>query len=246
MAQGSLESECPSCRRQVTLAVPLQECSCGEVLRLPLLPGRGERLWKATDFDDLWVRMRCPECRAAYEMPRPEHQCECGAYFRPMLRGEGGRPAAGAGTGSASGSGAAGRGQGGAAPGLAAADPSVGQAAAAETAGRFLRDLGFADTVPTPGRRDQGVDVAGVALVGQVKTAGRAVGAEAVRGLVASASRERKLPVYFTTVGFGEDAVAEAARSEVALFVIDPVMDWPSPANAVAVDLVRRMLGGFA
>lgn len=224
MAQGSLESECPSCRRQVTIAVPLQECVCGETLRLPLLAGRGERLFKATDFDELWVRMRCPECRAAYEMPRPEHHCECGVFFRPRLRTEAGgpnRPAPGP-------------------------DPAVGQAAAADVAARFLRDLGFADTRPTPARRDQGVDVGGVALVGQVKTTGRPVGAEAVRGLCSAASRDRKVPVYFTTVGFDPAAVAEADKSEVALFVIDPDMNWPSPANPVAVDLVRRMLGGFA
>lgn len=224
MAQGSLDAECPNCRREVTLAVPLQECVCGETLRLPLVAGRGERLFKATDFDELWVRMRCPECRAAYEMPRPEHQCECGVYFRPRLRTEGGGP-------------------GGAAP---QPDPSAGQAAAADVAARFLRDLGFADTHPTPARRDQGVDVAGVALVGQVKTWGRPVGAEAVRGLCGSATVERKVPVFFTTVGYDPAAVAEADRSEVALFVIDPDMNWPSPANPVAVDLVRRMLGGFA
>jgi hypothetical protein len=42
------------------------------------------------------------------------------------------------------------------------------------------------------------------------------------------------------------DAITEGGDSAVALFVLDEVLAWPSAANPVAVELVRRMLGGFS
>lgn len=103
----------------------------------------------------------------------------------------------------------------------------------------WMRWLGAVDAVVTRGR-DEGVHVRSAHYVAQVKHRPRDfVSVDVVRALHGVAAAEGRTGLVFASGRFSTDALAFAARADVALFVFRPAEGRLVPANTVAQRLTR-------
>lgn len=101
--------------------------------------------------------------------------------------------------------------------------------------------LGYSDATKTRKTKDGGVDIRSTEIVAQVKFQELPVGVKPIRELFGVASSEGKAALFFCYTGYSREAVAEAKKFKVQLWIVRPFEgkiyrpndsgNIPSPAN---------------
>jgi hypothetical protein len=85
-------------------------------------------------------------------------------------------------------------------------------------AAEWLQYLGYADATVTATGADGGVDVIGKSVVAQVKAHMAPTGRADLQKLYGVASHLRRKPIFFSLVGYTQQALAWANDADIALF----------------------------
>ncbi|MFF4832799.1 hypothetical protein [Streptomyces sp. NPDC001315] len=211
----SVPVRCPACRREHLYAAPSYPCACGVPVTPPLDPCGAPTAVAHRVWEEQWVTVRCASCGRRGQWPTPELGCACGTVLRipvasrptPPVERPAFRPVT-----------------------IRTAVDAVTAAAV------YLSRLGYRDIRRADQRPPSGIGLAARGILAQVDPTARQACVRDVECLWLTAMTDSSACVYFSLVGYTEDARARADTLGVPLFVLD-LTGIPRPMNGPADQL---------